>query len=1256
VLVAMGICASCSGGGGSGADFERAARQAAGLSTVSVTEAGDELRTGWYPDEPGLAPSTVNTSNFGRLFSTAIDGQVYAQPLVWSGTLFVATQTNNVYGLDPVSGSILWTRNLGTAFTSGGQGCADIQPNIGVTSTPVIDRGTGIAYLFSKTAVGTAGTPAWYAHALSVSSGAEQAGFPVLITGTAANDPTQVFAPKHQNQRPALLLLNGVVYAGFGSTCDITPWTGWVAAVSTSGALRTLWVTQAGPNKATGAGIWQAGGGLVSDGDRQILFATGNGGSTAAAMAPGSPPPTTLGESVVRVGVQGDGTLKATDFFAPFDAKVLDNGDLDLGSGGPAGLPSAFFGTPQHPNLLVEMGKQGYVYLLDRDNLGGIGNGPGGGDGVIGRIGSFGGAWSKPAVWPGDGGYVYIPSASGGSSAGGSSGAFHVFHYGLDGAGTPTLSHVAQSTGSFGFGSSSAIVTSNGTQSGSALVWIVFMPVGGGNGAQLRAYDPVPVGGAPNLRFSAAIGTAAKFSPPGAAGNRIYVGTGDGHIIGFGSAGQPLLTGSGFDFGQVTVQTSSTRTLTVTATGNVSVTGVASSNADFALGATTPAIPASLGSGATLQVPITFTPSKAGPDGTTVTITTAQGQFMFAVSGTGQAPTGVIVASPSSVSFGGTEAGGQLVATTTFTNVGGAPVTINTVDVPMSPFGISGAPAPNSVLAPSGGSVTVTLTFSPTVVGSYTGSVGLETTAGTATVTLSGTCTPPGRLTISPLTVNYQVAVGLTQTQSFTVANTGGGPITITLSKPPATGPFVAQTSLPEGTVLAPGTTLTETVAFTPSQVGAASDVWKITADDGSGPQQVTFAGTGVTDLTSSATIIALVTHPAGSGSRNLEVIRDGVYPPAGSTASSQQYDTYTGTTRTEDWIGYQFASPQTFGSMVFQDGMQFHDGGWFATLNLQVRQSGTWVNIPGVIATPAYKGNDGVNFETYKFTFPPITGDAIRLDGQPGGSATFISVGELRVYEAGGSTPSPPVANAGPNQSVAPGSIVTLDGSGSFDPGGGALTYSWTQTSGPMVTLSSGTSPKPTFTAPTMAATLTFGLVVQNATTSSSQSQVTVTVAAPTGGDITANATIIALVTHPAGSGSRNLEVIRDGVFPAVGSGASSQQYDTYTGTTRAEDWIGYQFASPQTFGSVVFQDGIQFHDGGWFVTLNLQVRQSGTWVNVPGVVATPAYKGNDRVNFETYKFTFPSITGDAIRIDGQPGGSATFISVGELRVFAGP
>jgi hypothetical protein len=102
--------------------------------------------------------------------------------------------------------------------------------------------------------------------------------------------------------------------------------------------------------------------------------------------------------------------------------------------------------------------------------------------------------------------------------------------------------------------------------------------------------------------------------------------------------------------------------------------------------------------------------------------------------------------------------------------------------------------------------------------------------------------------------------------------------------------------------------------------------------------------------------------------------------------------------TRTEDWIGYQFTSTQTFGSLVFQAGMQFFDGGWFTAIRVQVLQSGSWVNVPNVTFVPTYHGNDGINYETYDLYFPAISGTGIRIDGTPGGINTFISCGELRV------------------------------------------------------------------------------------------------------------------------------------------------------------------------------------------------------------------------------------------------------------------
>ncbi len=1264
-VVALAISASCSSVGDRASTRKDLvlASQSEGLSQTAVTQGADELRSAWYSDEPALSPGSVGGGAFGQIFSTAVTGEVYGQPLVWANTLLVTTQANQVYGLDPASGAIRWSRNFGVPFETADVGCSNVDATMGVMGTPVIDQATNIAYMIAKNYVnGASGATAFYAHALALASGQEQPGFPVLIAGSASNDPTQVFHPTAEGQRTGLLLLDGVVYAGFGSMCDISPWSGWIVGVSETGTLTTMWSTETGPGKVDGAGIWMSGDGLLSDGPGQIIFATGNDGSAQGPVIPGTTPPATLGESVVRLGVQSDGSLKATDFFEPYDAPSLDGWDADLGSGGPIGLPPAYFGTAQYPNLLVQIGKEGYVYLLDGNHLGGMGNGPGAGDAAVGRIGPYGGVWSKPAVWPGDGGYVFVPSATPTNSPGptGTAGLLNVFKYGLDGTGKPTLSLAAQSSDAFGFSSSSPIVTSNGIQSGSALVWVVWLPDFGGNGAQLRAYDAVPVNGQPFLRYSAPVGQGSKFVPPGVSGGRVYVGTRDGHVLGFGGATAPSLSGSGFNFGNVLEGTSASTVLTVTATNVVTVTSVSSSSGDFVLGTTMPGLPVTLQTGGTLQIPVRFIPSSAGVEGASVSIATNTGGVSLMLSGMGVSPAASLSAAPSMLSFGGVNPSGQIVGTVTFTNVGGTSLSITAVDNPSSPFSLSGSPPVGDTLT-TGQNITVSVTFAPTVLGTYTGSFGLETTAGTVKVQLSGNCTPPGHLVISSTSVPFgSVGLGATVLANFTLTNNGGSPITFLKSKPPALGPFLAQTSLPEGSSLGAGASVTETVAFTPTQLGTVSDMWFLNAADGTGLQTVTFTGTGATDITASGTPIAFITNPQGGGSHNLGVIDDGVYPPVGSTNSLQQYDTWTGQTRTEDWIGYQFTAPVQFGGLVFQDGKQFADGGWFQTLNVQVRQNGVWISAPGLVAIPPYAGNDGVNFQTYSLTFPSITGDAIRLDGAPGGSATFISVGELRVLQAA-ATPGAPIASAGANQTVAPGAVVTLDGTGSTDPNGAALTYSWNQTGGPTVSLSSATASKPTFTAPaaTASVTLVFSLVVQDSTFSSTPSTVTVTVTPPapppppTPPDLTAKGTPIALITSPTGGGNHNIQVIADDVFAPVGSTNNLLEYDTYNGQTRTEDWIGYQFTSQQTFGSLVFQDGKQFADGGWFTTLNVQVLQNGTWVNVPGTTVSPAYAGNNGINFQTYTFSFPAIAGNGIRIDGKPGGASTFISVGELRPY---
>jgi putative pyrroloquinoline-quinone binding quinoprotein len=519
------------------------------------------LRSGWYPDQPGLNPSAGGECAFGELWSKPVNGQVYAAPLVepdagTNGTMFVATETNDIYGFDAVTGQQLWTRNLGVPWNAADLDCNDLTPTVGITSTPAIDSTTNTAYVVGKTyASGASGTAAWQAHAIDLATGNEKPNFPVTLQGAADNDPTATFDPTLHLQRPGLLLMGGVVYAAFGGHCDVPPYRGWVVGINgTSGATTARWTDEAlippslPETGKPGGGIWQAGGRLLSDKPGEILLVAGNGAVPPAAL-PGSTPPPQLGESAIRLKVQPGGTLLPTDFWAPCNAQALAGNDLDIGSGAPLVLPDSF-GTPAVPHVLAVVGKEGPVYLLNRDHLGGFQQGSPGscvdgsghaGDDIPGSfaLSDTSGVWATPAMWPGDGGSIYVPSPT---FYGGTLGKLTSYNV-VDNGGQPTLSLGGQSSDPFGYGSSSAIVTSDGTTSGSALVWVTYFPTDPGSqqNGELRAYDASPTGGVLTLRGSWPIGTGNKFTTPTVHNGRMYVvardGVANGRVFGFGVGG-----------------------------------------------------------------------------------------------------------------------------------------------------------------------------------------------------------------------------------------------------------------------------------------------------------------------------------------------------------------------------------------------------------------------------------------------------------------------------------------------------------------------------------------------------------------------------------------------------------------------------------------------------------------------------------------------------------------------------------------------
>ncbi|HEV7584335.1 MAG TPA: choice-of-anchor D domain-containing protein, partial [Solirubrobacteraceae bacterium] len=595
----------------------------AGSAFGEVTGAADNLRTGWYRDEPSLAPPSVTPSAFGQAFKTPLQGAIMGQPLVADGTLFVVTEDDMAYGLDPITGAVRWAKKFGTPVKytelgSGSEVCPDIKPNIGITSTPVIDTASNIAYFVANNSEPSENDrSSWYMHAVNVATGEESPGFPVRLSGHPADNLTGVtLGGNHFLQRPGLLMLEGVVYAAFGSHCDFPPFAGVIAGVSTSGQFKTVWAS----TKATEGSIWQSGGGLISDGPGQILLTTGNGtpaGEGSPATRAGKPPlEGSLAESVVRLQVQPEGHLKATDFFSPYNNKELDKEDFDIGSAAPIALPSEYFGTPTDPNLLVQAGKKGEVYLLNRSDLGGMGQGPEGKDKVIEEkgLGEYGGVWDGFALWPGDGGYVYIPGVSKPGTGQENFNYLRYFRYGVA-AGVPNLTEAARTTEEFGFGSGSPIVTSNGTSSGSAVLWISHCPNFDishcEKGAELWAYNATPAGGAPQRLWNAPLGWASKFSRPDASAGHIYVGNSEGQLFSF--SGRVLTpSSSSLVFGATPVGGQQVAAVTFTNDGApLNVTGIRPPPGPFTL-AGAPTTGTALEPGQSITVQVAFRPTSPG--------------------------------------------------------------------------------------------------------------------------------------------------------------------------------------------------------------------------------------------------------------------------------------------------------------------------------------------------------------------------------------------------------------------------------------------------------------------------------------------------------------------------------------------------------------------------------------------------------------------------------------------------------------------
>ncbi|MGB0066260.1 MAG: hypothetical protein WBP85_17610 [Terracidiphilus sp.] len=351
-----------------------------------VTYHDDIGRTGLNPNETILTLASVNASGFGLLRVLPVDGLVDGQPLYLSklsvggqaqNVVFAVTENDSVYAFNADTGAQIWhTSVLGAnETTSDDRGCYQITPQIGITSTPVIDRSAGAHGTIFVVGMSKDQSGAYHQrlHALDVTTGAELPGSPTEIsgsypgTGDNSSGGNVIFDPGQYAERAGLLLMNQTLYLGWTSHCDQEPYTGWLMAYSESTLAQTA-VLNLTPNGSEGS-IWMSGAGLAADSSGNIYFLDANGTFDTTLTANGLPIAGDYGNGFIKVSTSG-GTLSVADYFEPYNTGDESNADKDLGSGGALVLPDLQDAAGNAHQLAVGAGKDGNIYVVNRDYMG----------------------------------------------------------------------------------------------------------------------------------------------------------------------------------------------------------------------------------------------------------------------------------------------------------------------------------------------------------------------------------------------------------------------------------------------------------------------------------------------------------------------------------------------------------------------------------------------------------------------------------------------------------------------------------------------------------------------------------------------------------------------------------------------------------------------------------------------------------------------------------------------------------------------
>lgn len=496
-----------------------------------LTYHNDNTRQGLYSNEIKLTLSNVNVTTFGLLGNYPVDGKVDAQPLYVSGlslqtgtsthidnVIYVATEHDSVYALNASSGDQLWKSSILGAgeTTSDPRNCNQITPEIGITSTPVIDRSygpNGAIFVVGMTKDANGGYH-HRVHALDLTTGAELAGSPTEITatypgnGVTSTNGTNVFDPAQYAERAGLTLLNGNIYTAWTSHCDIAPYSGWVMGYNEK-TLKQSAVLNLTPNGSDGS-VWMSGYGLAADAAGYLYLLDANGTLDSGFTSAGFPSKSDYGNAIVKLNTTAS-SLAVADFWEPYNTVAESNADTDLGSGGAMILPDLTDSTGTVQHLIVGAGKDGNIYIANRDNLGKFNAADN--SNLYQEIANAlpNGAWSGPAYFNNTVFYAGVNDVLR---------AYTITHAKLSSSAT------SQSATSFAYPGATPAVSANGSQNG--IVWALESATNAP--AVLHAYDASGLSHelynskqAVNSRDSFGMGN--KFITPVITNGQVLVGT-----------------------------------------------------------------------------------------------------------------------------------------------------------------------------------------------------------------------------------------------------------------------------------------------------------------------------------------------------------------------------------------------------------------------------------------------------------------------------------------------------------------------------------------------------------------------------------------------------------------------------------------------------------------------------------------------------------------------------------------------------------